>query len=131
MTNSHYLLHWKRKIAHWSRWLHIYLSMVSFAILFFFALTGITLNHQDRFTSQSRTSHYEGAMSVAGLKLPPGKNAARLEIVEYLRKTHGVKAALSDFRVDDNQLEVSFKGPGYAADAVIDRKTGRYEVTER
>jgi uncharacterized protein len=122
--------HWKRVIAHWSRWLHIYLSMVSFAILFFFALTGITLNHQDRFPSQAKTSHYQGAMNVAWLNPAPGKDAARLEIVEYLRKTHGVKAALSDFRVDDHQLEVSFKGPGYEADVFIDRNTGMYEVTE-
>jgi uncharacterized protein len=127
---KHPYLHWKRKIAQWSRWLHIYLSMVSFAILFFFALTGITLNHQDRFSSQPKTSHYQGAMNVAWLRPPPGKDAARLEIVEYLQKTHGLKAALSDFRVDDNQLEVSFKGPGYEADAVIDRATGRYEITE-
>jgi hypothetical protein len=32
--------------------------------------------------------------------------------------------------VDDNQLEVSFKGPGYEADAFIDRESGMYEVTE-
>jgi hypothetical protein len=122
--------HWKRKTARWSRWLHIYLSMVSFAILFFFALTGITLNHQDRFTGEAKTSRYRGTMNVTWLRPPPGRDAARLEIVEYLRKTHGVKAALSDFRVDDDQLEVSFKGPGYEADAFIDRGTGKYEVTE-
>src|ERR1700736_5503222 len=118
---KHHNPHRKRKIAQWSRWLHIYLSMVSFAILFFFALTGITLNHQDRFLSQSKTSHYQGTMNIAWLNPTPGKDAARLEIVRYLQKTHGVKAALSDFRVDDNQLEVSFTGPGYRADAVIDR----------
>jgi uncharacterized protein len=124
--------HRKRKLAQWSRWLHIYLSMVSFAILFFFALTGITLNHQDRFTTQSKTSHYQGTMNMAWLRPPPGKDAAQLEIVEHLRKTHGVKAALSDFRVDDGkQVEVSFKGPGYEADAFIDRDTGKYELTER
>jgi uncharacterized protein len=128
---KHLYLHWKRKIAQWSRWLHIYLSMVSFAILFFFALTGITLNHQDWFTSQSKTSHYKGTMNVAWLRPPRGKDPDKLEIVEYLRKTHGVKAALSDFRVDDKQLEVSFKGPGYEADAFIDRETGVYEANER
>lgn len=29
-----------------------------------------------------------------------------------------------------NQCEVSFKGPGYSADAFIDRATGKYELTE-
>jgi hypothetical protein len=127
---KHHNAHWKRKIAQWSRWLHIYLSMVSFAILFFFALTGITLNHQDRFSGEAKTSRYRGTMNVAWLQPTAGRDAARLEIVEYLRKTHGVKAALSDFRVDNQQLEVSFKGPGYEADAFIDRGTGKYEVTE-
>ena len=27
-------------------------------------------------------------------------------------------------------MSVSFKGPGYAADAFIDRKTGQYDMTE-
>ena len=31
--------------AYWFRWVHIYVSMLSFAALFFFAVTGITLNH--------------------------------------------------------------------------------------
>ena len=39
-------------------------------------------------------------------------------------------AALSDFRVGDQQCAVSFKGPGYSADAFIDRRSGRYELGE-
>ncbi|MCA9104533.1 MAG: PepSY-associated TM helix domain-containing protein, partial [Planctomycetales bacterium] len=27
------------------RWVHLYLSMVGFAALFFFSVTGLTLNH--------------------------------------------------------------------------------------
>ncbi|RZK83430.1 MAG: peptidase, partial [Pedobacter sp.] len=34
----------KKDIAKVSRWLHIYLSMVSFAIVLFFSVTGLTLN---------------------------------------------------------------------------------------
>ena len=45
-------------------------------------------------------------------------------------KTHGVRGALADFRVDDRECTVSFKGPGYSADAFIDRETGRYRLTE-
>jgi len=32
--------------------------------------------------------------------------------------------------VDENECLVSFKGPGYAADAFIDRESGRYRLTE-
>src|SRR5262249_26923141 len=35
-----------------------------------------------------------------------------------------------DFRVDETECTVSFKGPGYAADAFIDRDTGHYNLTE-
>ena len=32
--------------------------------------------------------------------------------------------------VDDEQIAVNFKGPGYTSDAVIDRASGSYDVTE-
>jgi hypothetical protein len=100
--------------------------MVSFAILFFFAVTGLTLNHQDWFAGQPHTVVYKGAINRAWL----GSNVAKLEIVERLRRAHGIKAGLGDLQIDDGQITVSFKGPGYTADAVVDRATGSYELTE-
>ena len=113
-----------------SRWLHIYLSMGSFAILFFFAATGLTLNHLEWFADQQRSVASKGHMELAWLKPPAGKELAKLEIVEYLRKTNGVRGAMSDFRVEDAQVAVSFKGPGYMADTFIDRESGNYELNE-
>ena len=60
----------------------------------------------------------------------PSAQVAKLEIVEHLRKTHGVRGALADFRVDDSECMVSFKGAGYAADAFIDRESGHYNLTQ-
>jgi uncharacterized protein len=37
---------------------------------------------------------------------------------------------MKDFRVEDADWSVAFKGPGYSADVIIDRATGRYELTE-
>jgi hypothetical protein len=54
----------------------------------------------------------------------------KLEIVERLRQSHAIRGAMSDFRADDAQCSVSFKGPGYTADAFIDRSTGTYDLTE-
>jgi hypothetical protein len=124
----HYV--WKKRLVTWARWLHIYLSMVSFGILFFFAVTGLTLNHQDWFAKQQRTVSYKGSLDHAWLRPPDGKEVAKLEIVEQLRRAHGIKAALSDFRIDDAQLSINFKGPGYTADTFVDRDTGAYEVSE-
>ena len=101
--------------------------MVSFAILFFFAVTGITLNHAEWFSGEAVTKQVKGKVRPEWVK---PKDVAKLEISEYLRKTHAIKSALSDFRVDDSQISVSYKGPGYTADAFVDRDTGSYELTE-
>src|SRR5580700_3413699 len=115
---------WKRKTAMLIRWLHIYLSMLSFAIVFFFAVTGLTLNHADKFGDQLKSTQEKGKLNLNWVNNPDTNKIGKLEIVEYLRKQNGIKAALSDFRIDDAQIAVSFKGPGYAADAFIDRGTG-------
>ena len=112
------------------RWLHIYLSMISFAIVFFFAVTGLTLNHADRFSDQMHTAQEKGILNLAWVHTPDTSKIAKLEIVEYLRTTNNVRAALSDFRIDDGQIGVSFKGPGYAADVFINRETGEYDLTK-
>lgn len=104
--------------------------MCSFGVVFFFAVTGITLNHPQWFAKQQRTATLKGAVSAAWTKTAADADVKKLEIVEYLRTTHGIHGALSDFRVDERECDVSFKGPGYAADAFIDRATGTYDLTE-
>ena len=119
----------KRRMAGLFRWLHIYLSMLSFGLIFFFALTGLTLNHADKFGDQTQTKQNKGALDPHWVKTPDTLKIARLEIVEYFRNKYAIRAALSDFRIDDAQIGISFKGPGFAADAFIDRKNGAYELT--
>ncbi len=123
---KHHVPHWKRKLAAVSRWLHIYLSMGSFGVLFFFAVTGLTLNHTEWFGNKQSVTQRKGSVDLKWLN---PKDVAKLEIVEQLRAT-GVKGALSDFRIDGAQIGVSFKGPAYTADAFIDRETGKYDLTE-
>lgn len=101
--------------------------MVSFTILLFFAVTGITLNHQSAFTGEVKPQRYTGTLDLAWMKAPDAKKD---DIVAAFRARHRVKASLSDFRVDDDQVQISFKGPGYAADGFIERSTGKYELLE-
>ena len=119
----------KRTFAGWTRWLHIYLSMFSFAILFFFAITGLTLNHTEWFTKQQKSRSSKGKLDSAWVNSPDTNHVRKLEIVEYLRKTNDLKGALSDFIIDESQLTISFKGPAYSADAFIERQTGEYDIT--
>lgn len=120
----------KRRLAILSRWLHIYLSMASFAIVFFFAVTGLTLNHTDWFASQQSTAQLKGNVELKWVKTDSDDKVAKLEIVEQLRRAHNIKAALSEFRIDETQCTASFKGPGYSADAFINRESGEYDLTE-
>lgn len=119
----------ERNVAMLSRWLHIYGSMISFAIIFFFAITGITLNHPDYFAGELKTTQEKGKLDSNWVSNKDTNKIAKLEIVEWLRKNHNIKAAVSEFRIDESQCTVSFKGPGYAADAFINRENGSYELT--
>jgi hypothetical protein len=119
----------KRRVAKYSRWLHIYVSMTSFVIVLFFAVTGWTLNHPDKFGGLERRRQAVGSID-AKLTNTGGVEPAKREIVDALRRDQHVGGALSDFRVDDELISVAFKGPGYIADASVDRRTGKYEFSE-
>jgi uncharacterized protein len=121
---------WRRRLAKATRWLHIYGSMASFTVVLFFAVTGITLNHQDWFAGQQVTTAARGTLNAAWLKTGDAAGMDKLAVVEFLRTTHGLHGAVSDFRIDDAQADVAFKGPGYSADIVIDRASGQYDLTQ-
>lgn len=114
---------------------------MGFTALTFFAVTGITLNHPSWFGGDfQKVTDHEGQLPREWLALPAGSTTAdeqppenqvaRLEIVEHLRTKEGVRGAVSEFRVDDAECMVIFKGPGYAADAIVDRHTGSYRLTK-
>jgi hypothetical protein len=128
MTSEHRHI-WKRRTAKYSRWLHIYVSMASFAIVFFFAITGITLNHPNWMNGAERLTPLRGEVNATWVQ-PGTQEPAKFEIVEYLRKTHRITGEVADFRVEDRDVSVAFKGPGYAADVTIDRTSGRYDGNE-
>ena len=124
------------------RWLHIYLSLFGLASVLFFSVTGITLNHPDWFfATKESISEAEGQIDPALLRVPgasagatPGTDGEigvrRAEVLEHLRGKHTVRGAMSEFTADDAQINVSFRGPGYAADATIERNSGRYTLRE-
>ena len=113
------------------RWLHIYGSMLGLAALLFFSLTGITLNHPDwTLGGVRRQTELAGSLDAAWIRPDlPEDRVARLEIVEQLRRRHAIHGALEEFRIDEREALVAFKGPGYSADAFIDRAAGTYRLT--
>ena len=118
----------RKALASSSRWIHIYLSMISFAILLFFAVTGLTLNHPDWFADHQTTATIEGKLNPTWVNNPDTARIAKLEIAEHFRNKEEIKGAVDEFRIDDISCTVSFKGPGYTADAFVDRETGKYSI---
>lgn len=112
------------------RWLHIYVSMISFFLVLFFAITGITLNHPDAFAFQQKQISRKGALNLNWVsdKLDTGK-INRMAILDYMRSHEKITASLSEWVVSQQQCLVSYKGPGYAADAFINRSDGSYELS--
>jgi len=101
--------------------------MFSFAMLLFFAFTGITLNHTSWFDAQQNTTVVEGDLSTTSSLIDTLK-INELFLVEHFRNKHKIKAALTDFIADETECSLSFKGPGYSAEVIIDRVTGQYEL---
>ena len=125
---------WSRRTAAVVRWLHIYLSMAAFGTMLLFSITGLTLNHPEWFgAGVSRTEDLDGRLDPALLGPaeddPRGERIDRLAVAETLRSRHALRGAVSDFRSDDLETTVSWKGPGYAADAVVARDSGRYTLS--
>jgi hypothetical protein len=119
-----------KKVAGWSRWLHIYLSMFSFAILFFFAVTGLTLNHTEWFADQQQSNTIKGKLDSTWVNAADTLKIDKLKVVEFFRTKHLVRGAITDFIIDENRCTVAFTGPGYSADIFIERKSGDYDITE-
>ena len=121
----------KKEVAKLSRWLHIYLSMVSFAIVLFFSVTGLTLNHPTWFGGDKQVIiKNKGNLKAAWVNQVDTNKIAKLEIVEFFRKTYLIKGAVSEFRIDDSEVNVVFKGPAYSCDAFINRENGSYDISE-
>lgn len=128
----------KRQLVRWSRLVHIYLSLFGLAAILFFSVTGLTLNHPDWFFEESITQ-LNGSVSTDWLNngaTPPADwdesdysyAIDKLPIAEHLRAEHSLCGTVSDFLAFEDECEVTFQGPGYAAVARINRQTGEYTV---
>lgn len=121
---------WNKKLAAWSRWLHIYLSLFSFIALLFFAVTGITLNHTEWISHQQHTISIKDSLQKDLVNGADTNSVNKLMIVETIRNKHHVKGSLSEFVTDEYQCTLSFNGPGYTADVFVNRETAVYELSE-
>ncbi len=118
MTLAHRLL------LKWARTLHVYLTLFGFVLLFFFAVTGFMLNHENWFLPTQTTTG----------KLPTdllGEPEDRDSIIEKLRTDFGVQGELDSFAEvkENNAFRVTFKSEDGPSEALIQRGDGETVVT--
>lgn len=111
----------------WTRWIHVYTSMISLVLVLFFGVTGITLNHPEwTFGDDPTMTTRDG--SLTGDVTPDG-DVDFLAISEQLRSRVHITAPVSDHRTDGAEASISYRSPGYAADATVDLDAQTYTVT--
>lgn len=111
----------------WSRLLHTYASMIALLLMLFFGFTGITANHPEwTFGDQPTTTSKSGTMDFA---VTSDGTTDYLKVSEYLRDTYNISADVSDYGTTGTQGSISYRAPGYAADATFDTSTGAYRIT--
>lgn len=118
----------KKSFCAWTRWIHLYLSMFSFAALFFFAFTGITLNHPTWTENRQKVEMLKGTVDPAWVAGTDTASVEKSLIVEYVRDQHRLRGNLSEFRISESECTLAFDGPGFTAYGMIDRSTGSYEL---
>lgn len=103
--------------------------MVSFIIILFFSITGLTLNHADFFQNTTNIIEEKGTVDSAWVIQVDTLKIKKLELVEYIRAKYKIKGAVQDFRIDDREISFSFKAPGFQADAFVERSDASYILT--
>ncbi|MEZ5183398.1 MAG: PepSY-associated TM helix domain-containing protein [Acidimicrobiales bacterium] len=113
---------WQR----WSRVVHAYTSMVALLLVLFFGLTGITLNHPEWTFGDAPTTTTE--TGTFAFDVAPDGATDYLAVSEGLRDRYGIGAEVSDYQTTGDQGSISYRAPGYAADATFSTTTGEYRV---
>lgn len=112
-----------RQFGMWARMLHIYMSMAGFVLVLLFAVTGVTLNHQD-------TGWGEPQTSTSQLTLPKDVVAAadRAAIAGRIQQALNISTPLSEFQAYDDEIDLAFHAPGRRVHAIVTRATGEAKV---
>ena len=117
-----------RFITHWGLLIHIYVSMAGFALTLLFAITGLTLNHQDFGAG-------EPVMTTSTVDMPADLASRGGEDVvgPWLKGHLNLRTPVSDYREDDQQIQATFAAPGHRTVVTIDRAmhSGRVESEMR
>src|SRR4051812_48777586 len=118
MTHAH------RWLIKWDRTLHVYLTLLGFMLMLFFAVTGFMLNHETWFLPTQTTT---GKIPVKLLGAPEDRDA----IIDTLRGEFGANGDVESFDIVEaaNAFRVRFKSEDGPSEAIIQRDNGETVLT--
>jgi len=111
--------HVVRRIAHWGLLVHIYISMAGFTLALLFAVTGLTLNHQDFGRSEPRV-----ATSSITIDENLINNPDQAALKKFIREKLGLRSPATDYHEDPDQIQITFAAPGKRTVVTINRADG-------
>src|ERR1700730_9057108 len=115
--------HIVRVVGHWGLLLHIYISMAGFTLVLLFAITGLTLNHDDFGRSPPRITKFAIVLPADFLERPE-----QSALGQRLRETLGVRSPITDYREDSEEIQVTFAAPGRRTVVTVNRAQRMGEV---
>jgi uncharacterized protein len=115
--------HFIRVISHWGLLLHVYISMAGFTLVLLFAVTGLTLNHQD-----FGWGNPEVTSSKVDIPMELIAHPSQAAIGNQLRGALGIRSQMTDYHEDPDQIQVTFAVPGRRTVVTINRTNGRADV---
>jgi len=112
-----------RVISHWGLLLHIYTSMAGFTLVLLFAVSGLTLNHQDFGWGDPKIQMSTVDIPMSLLAMPD-----KTAIGNQLKGALGIRSQVTDYHEDPDQIQVTFAIPGKRTVVLIRRSDGKSEV---
>ena len=114
----------------WMRWAHVYTSMIAFAVILFFGVTGLLLNHPSwLFGDDVVTTTLTGTLPES--VLVDGGQVEFLAVSEYFRSEAGIGGEVNNFAQVGTEGSINYVAPGYSASAKFDVTSLVYDITVR
>ena len=112
-----------RVVSHWGLLLHIYISMAGFSLVLLFAITGLTLNHQDFGWGEPKLTS-----STIDVPLELLTHPNQTAVGNQLRGALGIRSQVTDYHEDADQIQITFAVPGRRTIVTINRADGKAGV---
>lgn len=121
----------RRDFYRHARYVHGWLSAFAFIALFFFALTGLLLNHSDWFKAETEEQTQNLTLPEPVLKQIAAQENPSDALLSYVRRQQDIIGRYQSSEVMDSEVMIHLENPAGATDIWAMLDTGEVEVTSK